>query len=154
MGNGYLIKCERCGYEFSCFTGTGMMFPVVYQDIVSEIKNGKYGEKHKVFLTENPSAVINCERKFYMCPDCGAIDTARDLSLYLPKEDRPAPEYIMPHELEAGYKRCLEYGHKCPSCSSIMEALSLPDEVEASNVKCPSCGKPFETEEIIEVDWD
>lgn len=154
MGNGFLIKCERCGYEFTCFTGIGMMFPVVYKDIVNDIKDGKYGEEHKVFLNEHPNAVINCERKFYMCSDCGAIDTARDLSIYLPKEDVPAPDYIMPNDLKSGYKKVLEYKHKCISCGGIMRSESLPDQVEEGNVKCPSCGKAFEVPEIIEVNWD
>jgi len=154
MGNGFLIKCERCGYEFTCFTGIGMMFPVVYKDIVTDIQNGKYGEAHKAFMAEHPDAVVNCERKFYMCSECGAIDTARDLSLYLPKESEPAPAYVMPNDLKGKYKKCLAYDHKCTSCNAVMKAASLPKEVEAGNVKCPSCEKPFEVPEIIEVNWD
>lgn len=38
MGSGFKIRCKKCDFNFTAYLGVGMLFPSVYQNTVSEIK--------------------------------------------------------------------------------------------------------------------
>ena len=45
MGLGYGIYCENCSYNFEAFLGVGMSYTKLYEDTISDIRKGKYGEE-------------------------------------------------------------------------------------------------------------
>jgi len=153
MGNGFKIRCEKCGYEFTAMLGVGMMFPTLYDETVSEIKKGKYGEEYKKFFEDNPNAAVNCERVTAVCNKCGKLDSVMDLSLYLPKDASVKNAgYVMEEEFESDFKKCMEYDHKC-SCGGSMEIIDLLFKLAARKVKCPKCKSNMQlTPELI--NWD
>ena len=42
MGQGYGFICKKCGYEYRATTGAGMLFPIVYEETVEDIKKTNY----------------------------------------------------------------------------------------------------------------
>ena len=55
MGSGFEYKCSKCNNEYGITLGIGMMYPVVYKELVDEVKNGAFGEEWKQLFdnTEN-----------------------------------------------------------------------------------------------------
>ena len=155
MGSGFKIRCKKCSYDFTAFLGIGMLFPSVYQNTVSEIKEGKYGEEYKKFFEENPNAAVNCERVFAVCGKCGKFDTVMDLSLYVPKKNDDSIQnigYVMEEDLKSNFKKCKSYDHKC-SCGGSMMITDLIGALVDRKVKCPKCSANMElTDELVM--WD
>lgn len=141
MGNGYKIKCKKCGYDYRAMLGVGMLFPSLYEKTVSEIKEGKYGEDYKKFFEDNPDAAVNCEAVLAVCEQCGNFSTVNDLSLYVPKKSDDAGMnvgYVMAEELESDYKKCRSYPHKC-FCGGSLKVIDMLDELSKNAVRCPKC---------------
>ena len=49
---GYLFRCEHCGFEDDILVGAGMMFPIIYEEIVEKIFN-------KYLTKENAGDILN-----------------------------------------------------------------------------------------------
>ena len=41
MGSVHRISCKKCGYNISINDGIGFLFPVVYRETVTKMKNGQ-----------------------------------------------------------------------------------------------------------------
>ena len=41
MGIGVEFKCSKCGKEYAADTGIGFLFPEVYKETITDVKNGK-----------------------------------------------------------------------------------------------------------------
>ena len=72
MGMGKIFKCENCGESFITMMGIGMNFPFEYQEIVNDIKNGKYGEEFKDLMLSREGVVVDLEKCLYICDKCGS----------------------------------------------------------------------------------
>jgi len=149
MGEGLCFRCQKCGEDFTAYTGIGFSFPRVYQDVVAAIQKGKYGKEWKKLFKATPGAAVNAEQELFVCPDCGRFDSFVNLSLYAPKEpglskfhDIPFStvdpcfdmEYVMPRDLETDYQLVKQYPHVCQKCGKEMKPYS-----KGKRMKCPRC---------------
>lgn len=86
MGTGYEYFCEKCQKDFPVFLGRGMAYPSVYEELLEEIKPGKYGEEMKAAALSNSDIAVDAQRHLYVC-SCGCWENAKCLSLFVPKKE-------------------------------------------------------------------
>ena len=161
MGRGYRYICKKCGYVFSAHLGVGFRYPQVYQETMKDAREGKLGEKVRLFLKDNPKGVIDPELVIARCEDCGKYETLPAFSMYVPKDGSyPKPskgnwtmafpyddcEYVSDF---GEYDLKEKYDHKCTSCGGKMSIL---EEKEPETLICPHCGEDMEIRETIM--WD
>lgn len=154
MGSGYVIKCKECDFRYEAMLGIGMLFPNEYAETVEDIKIGLYGEEYKRFFEENNNAAVNCENEIAICTQCGKLDTIKNLSLYLPKEETAqTADYVMPDDLKSDYKKIQDYNHLC-SCGGDMRIIKFPDELFDGKINCPECGEKLMLDPMDMIMWD
>lgn len=151
MGYGLITKCKKCKYKGQFHLGVEMMFPIVYQKIVEEVRSGEYGEEWKLFFEENPGAAIMAEQRLYQCSSCNHLEQDYDLSLYCNKNGTPPEHDYWPHwcDFDHEYKFVKSYIHKCPKCSSRMHQVT---DYEKTGIPCPKCGNDLVIDDGI--CWD
>lgn len=153
MGSGLIVKCEKCSYRYESFTGVGYMFVKVYDDTVKEIRRGKYGKEYKKFFKEHENAVVDCSFVTALCLGCGRLERLKNMTLYLPSSPKTDGNgYVMFDEVTKGFKKCMEYDHKCSSCGESLKFIDLPEEIVKGTVKCPDCGGKLKAGEFL--NWD
>ena len=140
-------KCNKCGYTFKAFVGSGMMYDETYAETVAKMKKGQFGLQGKEFFEAFPQGAISCERIVVQCDDCGELMTVPDLSLYVPegkidytKTEREIP---WPSELDEHYKLYEGYSHRCSRCNghtSVVPGFTEQNKHIDRHVKCPKCG--------------
>ena len=54
MGQNLSLKCSCCDYEIGISLGVGFFFPMLYEETIKEIKEGKLGKTLYRFLEEHP----------------------------------------------------------------------------------------------------
>ena len=136
MGAGYGYFCEKCGKGFPVFFGFGFMYPMVYyEELLSDIKSGKYGEEMKTAALSNSDVAVDAEKHLYVC-SCGCWENAKGLSLFVPKKEvHITNPYGLPGNLKLDYIKVFDYIHKCPECGKQMnEADGQPIDL-----RCPEC---------------
>ena len=175
MGRGYSLQCRKCGYKFSANLGVGFMFPRAYQQKMEAGKAGKLGKEVRTFLEEHPDGALDCNIVVLQCTECGALESAPDLSMYVPGEDSPAPSsgnwsvacphegtsYVAPWDLDS-YKLVGLYDHKCRKCKGKMKIIKEKEfeklirgadfDNKPTKVLCPKCKEPLWLGEIMM--WD
>ena len=137
MGNGFIVKCNSCGYEDDVLLGIGMSFPSQVKDLIKQIKDGEYGAMARdrlkaleVLPAESQFDYFfdNLKNEFFYCKKCKTATVKPFFKLY-----DFIPEY------------------KCPNCNSIMHK-SNPDRVKFH--RCPECGKIEKLEYVYIINWD
>ena len=151
MGDGIALNCPRCDYSDTFLLGVGMMFPAEYQEIVEDVVSGKYGTEWKKLLEEDRGAVVHAGKALYQCPNCHALDTRTNLSIYTSTSGLPAKSY-WPYWMESGYTLVKRYEHKCSVCSKTMIQVGDSEEIEQAELPCPKCGAKLEIADRI--CWD
>lgn len=175
MGRGYLLHCRKCGYEFSANLGVGFMFPRDYQQTMEAGKEGKLGKEVRQFLEEHPDGALDCNIVVLQCSECGKLESAPDLSMYVPGKDSPAPSsgnwsVAFPHEGTScvapwdldRYTLVGLYDHRCKKCKGKMKIIK-EDEFERlirgadfdnhpTKMPCPKCKELLWLGEIMM--WD
>ena len=175
MGTGYLLKCRKCGYEFSANLGVGFMFPLASQETVEAGREGKLGKEVKKFLEGHPDGALDCSTVILQCSECGELESGPDLSMYVPGEDSPAPSsgnwtvayphegssYVTPWDL-VKYKLFALYDHRCRRCKGKMKIIKeeefkkliCGDDFDNHPTKmiCPKCREPLWLGEIMMLD--
>lgn len=154
MGNGFGIRCKKCGYRYMGMTGIGYLFPVEYASTVKDIREGKYGEEYQKFFTEHEEAAVDCGNCTAICTECGQIEDVKNMSVYLPKDGYKYENYVLPSDLEENFDKCMEYDHKCSKCGSKMRIISLEDEIRSGTLNCPSCGDILVEDKEVKILWD
>ena len=168
MGYGINIHCKCRDREL--MLGVGMGFPMVYQETMQNIRDGKYGKEMKRIVEENELITVDASLVPYLCENCGLIEENICLDLYRPSDieaarkavignwtvDEPRnsstveelggwPYWTVPDdalaENEGKYVLFREYEHMCPECKTLMKKVTEPFE----NLKCPKCGEKYET---------
>ncbi len=166
MGSVHRISCKKCGYNISINDGIGFLFPVVYRETVTKMKNGELGSQAKAFFEKNPDGAINCESTLVQCKECGEYFEAYDLSMYVPKPENQIldyesdedsniqMDYVMPRELEEKYDLYEKFSHHCPKCGGEAEVVDdFLEKLENSELKCSCCGGELEGEKDV-ILWD
>ena len=166
MGSGYKFKCSKCRNQYSVSTGTGFIFPDIYTDMVSDIKEGKYGDEWKELMLSEEFVAVDAERNLYVCKECGYWTVDSDLSLYAPNdpdlirnkqygiktvEEWGEVPYVMGGDLRDDYHLLKKWIHKCEKCGSVMHKGT---EEEKENLPCPKCGGKPKTESTMYFMWD
>ena len=162
MGSGSIYECHKCGFKFDQMNGVGFLFLAIYAKTVQRAKDGELGAQIQKFFEEHPEGAVNVENVTLCCNSCGALTTAEDLTMYIPKKDFPSKvktmrwtvgipfvgcEYVMAGELADYYEEYAKYPHKCCKCSAEMHVVK-DDEA----LYCPECKTPLISKGIIR--WD
>ena len=152
MGRGSKFRCKNCGYEYFVLVGLGGMFPQAYQDCITDIESGKYGEEWKTLLKSQKYVAVDAEVYLYVCRSCGNWKTDMSLSLYAPNDPDKIPDiqygiktvkewgyvpYVTSVDLEENYSFMKSYVHKCDKCGKRMHKDFLDN---SSHLPCPKCG--------------
>ena len=166
MGSVHRISCKKCGYNISINDGIGFLFPVVYRETVTKMKNGEFGSQAKAFFEKHPDGAINCESTLIQCKECGEYFEAYDLSMHVPKPENQIldyesdedsylqMDYVMPSELEEEYDLFEKFSHHCPKCSGEAEVVeNFLEKLENGELKCSCCGGELEGE-TNKIMWD
>lgn len=139
MGVGSEFVCKNCGKEFVALGRCGVNYSQYYQQVVEEIKAGKYGKQWQETLNSRPTVVANVEEYIYICSSCNHWEVSPCLSLYAPRTGRLDEsgdmENTVPYALTPNYHIIRRYYHKCPQCGRRMKRVS-----EFSEIPCPRCG--------------
>ena len=152
---------------------------MVYQETISDIKAGKYGEEMKKLANETELVTVDAGRKAYYCPQCGQVKSYLCLDLYRPNDIESAKKakagswtgpssqsnpsvgelgewpYWTPDLYSNGengdYVLLKKYDHLCPACNISMTEM---DEEKLANaeITCPKCGGKYEKE--VNMFWD
>ncbi len=175
MGCGYTFSCKKCGYKLNPWLGVGFLFPLTYRETIEAAKRGEFGETVQTFLEEHPNGALNCDEVLLQCTECGSLETAKDLSMYVPP-DRAEPSKVgrwsvafpadsdscvAPWELE-NYVLIDRYEHKCMKCGAKMKTIdqkalgkrigpSVSGESQ-TDIPCPECGEKLRY--ISTIMWD
>lgn len=165
MGKGYSLNCRKCGYEFSANLGAGFMFPGVYRQTMEDGREGRLGKEVRQFLEEHPDGALDCGTVILQCAACGELESAPDLSMYVPGEDSPPPSSarwsvafpyegvscVAPWNLDR-YRLVRHYDHRCGRCGGKMKVINeegferyLRNDArkEPTDLRCPDCGEPL-----------
>ena len=133
MGSGKAYKCSKCGKKYYALTGIGFMFPTVYENVMDDIKNGKYGQERKELASKEKNVAVDAERHLYVCGKCHHWSTEYGLSLYTLSEPEDLP-YMADIKGAHILKR---YTHKCEKCGAMMHKATKEEEI---SLPCPDCG--------------
>lgn len=162
---GYLFHCKHCGFKDDILVGAGMLFPIIYDEIVEKIKSGFYGEKWQTLFTTNKKTIVDGTLSFYTCSSCGHYASEYNLGLYVLKDglideeiqragqDPQVEEmkyvylYSMLWPIQY-YRKIGSYVHRCPSCNKRMHVGGYKDKPV-----CPKCGKHGNIEKSSII-WD
>ncbi|MCR5108013.1 MAG: hypothetical protein K6B28_07595 [Lachnospiraceae bacterium] len=162
MGSGFSKRCPKCGFEFYSHNGVGFLFPKVYAETVQLAKSGKLGNEIQDFFKNHEDGVINTESVTLCCDRCGHLSNGKDLTMYVPKDNKPekikhgrwsvampyeGAKYVAPWDLKEGFEKYALYAHSCEKCGGEMRIVKDDEEL-----LCPECKIPMETGHIIM--WD
>ena len=144
MGDGFGVKCGKCGYEFDAFLGIGMLALTEHEKYVKKMKAGKLGPEGKKFFEDYPTGVVNTEHAIAKCSSCGNYDDVYDLTMYIPYKNKEhlADKYgcIMESDIRGNYKKYMDYPHKCSACGGSSRVLKeFEKEASEGVLKCPKC---------------
>ena len=154
MGIEYNYECKKCNYHKFIHLGIGFLFPKVYNDIVDEAKNGKYGKEIQAFLNMFSEGRIDAEDVLIVCQECGNIEVVPDLSMYIPKNEIPKKDdklpwsvefpfiglsYLTHNDLINDYDLFERYDHKCSKCQGKTEIIARDSIKQKNTLKCPYC---------------
>lgn len=135
MGYCYAFHCDHCGYNETILYEIGMMFPQTYQEVLSAVKAGDYGDEMKKASTETPGIAVDAEWYLYVCPCCGTWRNDYGLTLYEPNDPvHDERDYVTMYEIQNNYHVKRRYIHKCPSCGKRMRRYR-----EGDQPVCPKC---------------
>ena len=164
MGQGYCYTCKKCKHKYTIHLGSGMRFPTVYQSILADISQGKYGSDWQELYKSIPYAAINGEGVIYVCSGCGSWELGTDVSLYAPNDPDSISQkqygtktvaewgyvpYVMPWDLTNDYHLVKRQYHRCSKCGKRMHKAS---SAELKTLPCPECGS--ENQADGDLMWD
>ena len=145
MGEGYVMKCTKCGKEHHMYLGIGFLFPQEFQQVQKEAKAGRYGKRLQQILKDCPGTVVDAERDLFYCPVCGQWEVGPVLDAYIP--DIPAEgtdsNYYMADDLQNSGRVRKEYSRIC-SCGQKMQRWDGQKPLAELGLKCPDCGGDLE----------
>ena len=148
MGHGYNVKCKKCGFHQNIFLGVGFSAPMIGQEILEQIKQGKYGKRFMEDAAAIKNPVVWHEQELYFCEHCGnwKVDTA--VNLCAPVDEDAEPDFFVSGaDIGDTYNVARSKTHRCGKCSHIMRPVTNGDKIA-----CPDCGEELERGGMIM--WD
>lgn len=149
MGWGGTLICKHCNYRFPFSVGWGFMLPYLCEEILKDIKHGKYGDEFKNDALSHPSAVVRQSYEIYVCKKCGKLHSGEKIELWNPiiEQENDKHFYISKDKLEATHQLIHHLVYHCDYCGEEMVELTDYEEI-----KCPHCKSTLIVEEDIL--WD
>ena len=81
MGDGFILRCEKCGTENSYLQGIGFMYHSFLKRTKEDVIKGKFGKEAQTFITENPDCGFDARNEVYLCPKCEYIKQGVDFRM-------------------------------------------------------------------------
>ena len=78
MGSGRGFHCTHCNCKITARWGKGFKYPLVYQETIQGMKEGRYGDVAKAFLDEHPDGAVNAEETLARCDNVFQYDVVTD----------------------------------------------------------------------------
>ena len=167
MGNGFSSTCENCGYELSAFLGYGMMYPIVYEEMLRKLAKGRFGHDATEFYFTHKNVGVDFETKLYHCEKCNRYTAQPCLDMYLLKKS-PRKDWTGWSSLSKGEHECFiapddeenwpadrKHIHKCYICKREMQEVDvdkLTEQLYNGEFKCPKCGGKMGM--TVDILWD
>ena len=149
-----------------------MFYPSTYQEILDDVKNGKYGKEMKKLVDETELATVDASFRTYRCKKCGRIESSPRLDLYKPNNIESAKKTVIENRTtsepkfentvdglgcddsnrdkrEGDYVLLKRYKHTCPTCKETMDEVG---EKATEEMHCPKCGEKYK--DISYFFWD
>ena len=120
MGRGYTLCCDECGYSLEYLEGIGFMYYREAEEILSDIKAGKYGNDFMKAANDAKKPIVNHSRELYKCMECGELQPDMEI------------------ELCDGENVLIRKQHACNKCNG---EIFVVNSIE--NIICPKCGAPL-----------
>lgn len=153
MGDGYELKCKRCGFTRDIYDGIGFGCPMVCAEILEEMKKGAFGKHFMEDANNIPHAAVHQERIIFVCDYCGewredtVIDLCAPIGEYKEREGRfsvaidypSSIQYVMSFDIGREYKIIRSKQHRCGKCRHEMRPIKNNEKL-----KCPKCGIQLE----------
>lgn len=151
MGYAYSFECNNCKYHLFFALGVGFLYPKYYNEMIINMKDGKYGKQGKEFFQAFPNGAINVELVLAQCLDCGEYYNIPDLTLYVPNDENSPQKsegnwssamrfegvkYVSNSDLKEYYTEFEKYKHTCLKCGGNLKILNF----ESTNFISPKCG--------------
>jgi len=135
MGQGYLLKCNKCDYSIEYHQGVGFLYPIEASNMLTDMQQGKFGKRFMKKANEAKSPSVEFSRELYICDLCDICDLCGEL--------RPAMQIDL---LDEG-KVVLSKKHICGKCRGQMRVTK-----SKSRLECPKCKSKLEIRKRIL--WD
>lgn len=81
MGQGFTVRCMKCGDESHYLQGIGFRYYAFLQEVKEEVKAGKYGKEAQAFITEYPDCDFNARNEVYYCKDCKYLKQGVEINM-------------------------------------------------------------------------
>lgn len=171
MGYGFEFTCKECGRKYKAILGVGMTYPHVLEEIKQKMRDGKYGAKARDLINSEPYAVVDGDRKLYVCK-CGRWSVKEALDIYIPKDvekvkklsfgeqtagDLGYVPFVSDYELKEYFQLALPRKHVCGKCRKEMRAIKDPEgKIMRTGLPCPRCGakNKIDLEHTRIIMWD
>lgn len=161
MGDGYELKCKRCGYKRPVYFGIGFSYPRVCERILEAMKNGDLGKRFMEYAQSTPHAAVHQEREIFVCDHCGEWRADETIDLCTPIGEGKKREgrfsvavdsskdipYVMTFDIGREYKIIHSKQHRCGKCHHAMRPIKKNEKL-----KCPECGEALKKGN--EINWD
>jgi len=152
MGDGYELKCNKCGFVHYVYNGIGFRYPMVCADILKKMKDGIYGKRFMEDTKNMPYAAVHQDCNIFICDHCGQwrndmiIDLCVPIGEYKKREDRFCVafdypddiQYVMKFDIGSEYRVIRSKQHRCGKCHHTMRPIKKNEKL-----KCPECGTPM-----------
>ena len=155
MGSFKSYKCEKCGYEYDDYEGTGRGHAEKYNEILESMKSGKLGDKPAEFFKDNPEGIIDISCQSMKCLTCGRYESVERMTMLSYIDDRAKRncrrtvsryykdwsdiEFFTKDYVRSSFTRYFierEYfDHKCSECGGVLMRFD-----DFNNATCPKCG--------------
>ena len=124
MGDGFILRCEKCGTENSYLQGIGFMYHSFLKRTKEDVIKVKFGKEAQTFITENPDCGFDARNEVYLCPKCEYIKQGVDFRM---------------KTVDKEYKKTYRCG-KCKKAEMKPIKLDTMRQYERlSRVPCPKC---------------
>ena len=123
--------------------GVGLGYPMVYREIVGDIKAGTYGSDMKGLMDSGKYVAVDAENYIYYCDNCGCVECMTALVLYEPKDIEKIEERVVGRwsAVEPTQNETVKELGELPYFNSDDEDIVLLKEYKHV---CPKCGEKYQ----------
>lgn len=148
MGDGLVLRCEKCGKRYPLMLGVGMGYPMEYDKIMEKLFKGEFGANLQRIVESTDNVVVDAMNYLYVCEKCDFFNIYNALDLYQVINEDMIKESInedkkwlngwhfFKHDAK-NFRILKRVKHACPNCKRCMKRYGETDEIPT--LKCPEC---------------